>query len=444
MRCAHGGAVRTVLLFAILHAPVSATKTVVCPAAKSKSLFLWSVESPERSAPSFLFGTIHVPYNEVWEYVSDKVKEAFTKADSVVFELELQNPETIEALIKCKNLMGTRNLRDIIPTELYLRLKTYMRRFRTRLYHWSFRTHRSRTIAKKEARRLYANVVGSWETRRPVWLLFLLYQLSESVMQNQSMAMLDLYLARKAQDLGKKLRSIESPAEQCNPLLSVDDEQVLFAINYTLSYLEWLDDTRLEGNDFAASAEPRPLGDLIDHYRCGSLEAKVFSEKKFVDGGFSISPELDRKARQIDDLLREDIILKRNIRMATRAHYMLSASPSTSFFFAIGAGHFLGDDSMISFLEAYGYKVTAVTEDDDLRRLFRSRELRREPRFHELWVRDQQLSRKLFVPAGNHADNIEVSISFLEVIDSSSGSGSAFVLPLLGISPLISAIILLH
>ncbi|KAH7668095.1 hypothetical protein AAVH_43070, partial [Aphelenchoides avenae] len=68
MRCAHRGAVRTVLLFAILHASTSATKTVVCPADKSKSLFLWSVESPERSAPSFLFGTIHVAYNEVWDY----------------------------------------------------------------------------------------------------------------------------------------------------------------------------------------------------------------------------------------------------------------------------------------------------------------------------------------------------------------------------------------
>ena len=86
-------------------------------------------------------------------------------------------------------------------------------------------------------------ILGDWELKRPVWLLFLLYQLGESLLhhQNHTSPMLDVFLAQKAQDLGKKLHSIETPEEQCNPLHSVDEEQIVFALNYTLAYLEWVE-----------------------------------------------------------------------------------------------------------------------------------------------------------------------------------------------------------
>lgn len=39
--------------------------------------------------------------------------------------------------------------------------------------------------------------------------------------------MLDAYLAQKGQLMGKQLYSIETTDEQCNPLLSIDQEQVV-------------------------------------------------------------------------------------------------------------------------------------------------------------------------------------------------------------------------
>jgi hypothetical protein len=54
-----------------------------------------------------------------------------------------------------------------------------MHRFKARLYRWAQQLHHrhpDRHKARREARRLYASLVGDWELKRPVWLLFLLYQ----------------------------------------------------------------------------------------------------------------------------------------------------------------------------------------------------------------------------------------------------------------------------
>lgn len=208
-----------------------------------------------------------------------------------------------------------------------------MHRFKHRLLEWTKRRphHHDRLRVgevRRHARRLYASVVGDWERKRPVWLLFLLYQLSESTALSaaeHTAPMLDVFLAQKAQDAGKRLHSIETPAEQCDPLVSLDAERLHFAINYTLAYLEWSEgrmtnNGNIGGGDaatsplsssvmlrrnvdawrFANSTLSSGLVELIEHYKCGSLETSVFNAKRFVHNhGFSVSPEADARAREV-------------------------------------------------------------------------------------------------------------------------------------------------
>ena len=47
---------------------------------------LWRVNT---SPPSYLFGTIHVPYTLVWDQIANNSKTAFLLADRVFFELDL-------------------------------------------------------------------------------------------------------------------------------------------------------------------------------------------------------------------------------------------------------------------------------------------------------------------------------------------------------------------
>ena len=49
-----------------------------------KSSYLWRINS---TPPSYLFGTIHVPFTLVWDSVSEDVKKAFKSARQAYFEL---------------------------------------------------------------------------------------------------------------------------------------------------------------------------------------------------------------------------------------------------------------------------------------------------------------------------------------------------------------------
>jgi hypothetical protein len=47
----------------------------------------------------------------------------FDEAQAVVFELELQNPATIEQLMRCKDLSGSSRLGDLLPPQIMDRIR---------------------------------------------------------------------------------------------------------------------------------------------------------------------------------------------------------------------------------------------------------------------------------------------------------------------------------
>ncbi|EEC19950.1 conserved hypothetical protein [Ixodes scapularis] len=87
------------------------------------SSFLWSTR---QEPPSYFFGTIHVPYTRVWDHVPENAKQAFGNADNVVFELDLMDPATISALATCQMLPEGLSLVDVLPRDLFERLKRHL------------------------------------------------------------------------------------------------------------------------------------------------------------------------------------------------------------------------------------------------------------------------------------------------------------------------------
>ncbi|MCP9266290.1 Metalloprotease TIKI-like protein [Dirofilaria immitis] len=137
--------------------------------------------------------------------ISEKVKTAFARSDSVVFELDLYNSNTIERLSECKNIPGGGTVKDYLSPKLYLRLEHYMRIYRNRLERQYDRKENlpASSETKNRPRHIFGNIVEGWERRRPVWLLFLLYQLSEKYLYREHTPMLDLFLAQYALELNK-------------------------------------------------------------------------------------------------------------------------------------------------------------------------------------------------------------------------------------------------
>uniref|UniRef100_A0A1I7Z3V7 Metalloprotease TIKI homolog n=1 Tax=Steinernema glaseri TaxID=37863 RepID=A0A1I7Z3V7_9BILA len=354
---------------------------------KNETQFLWRITSDRLQVPSYLFGTIHVSYRQIWNQVPTVVKKVFNNTKNVVFELELQKEETFRRLAKCKNLPNMERIHQHIPRELYGRLRKYLRGFREYVVQWFARHSSNRLMAKENAKRFYKSIVDSWDRKKPIWILFMLYRLEHPFEDMDSVPMLDVHLAHLSRRGGKRVFALESPEEQCDPLYSVSDSEVQFAINYTLSYLESIREERLltlrhvKKPNYKMTTTLR----LIEGYKCGSLEATLADPSSARHAlGFGVSADDDRRAKEIDMKLRDDIISKRNVRMAERIRSFLEKNTLQSFFFAVGTGHFFGNSSIIELLQNEGYTVSEILRSHSELNMLEFPETKK---FNSLWVR---------------------------------------------------------
>ena len=71
-------------------------------------------------------------------------------------------------------------------------------------------------------------------------------------------------------------------------------------------------------------------------------------------------------ANSIDDYFRENMINERNRRMASRVINLLVQHPRTPFFFAFGAAHFVGEHTVLDFVESAGFTITQIGHNETL------------------------------------------------------------------------------
>uniref|UniRef100_A0A8C4QCF4 Metalloprotease TIKI n=1 Tax=Eptatretus burgeri TaxID=7764 RepID=A0A8C4QCF4_EPTBU len=291
--------------------------------------FLWRVH---RDPPAFLFGTIHVSYDLVWPFIPKNAKRALEQSHDVYFELELGEPATLGAIASCQKLPQGQRLREVLPASLYTRLKTHLDYVHFMLPTWLGLANRD--TARRHAEYLFKTFVGDWERKRPVWLLVLLNWLTEADVQNHRAPLLDVGLAHMAAAGGKRTGAVERPEEQCLPLNMLSPSKVLFALNHTLQMQEMI--------RVGSSKATNSTKELINNYNCGDLSSIIFQQEPsqvlgWIDG--SLSPDDAFVAHSIDHYLRQELIYKRNARMAQRVYSLLLRHPDKSFFFAFGVAN---------------------------------------------------------------------------------------------------------
>ena len=121
------------------------------------------------------------------------------------------------------------------------------------------------------------------------------------------------------------------------------------------------------------------IDELITHYRNGNLDEVYFNQDAVLFPSLSrateiaqsesakISSERDRQiATEIDTYFREQMIFQRNKRMAERVIDLLVKQPKTSFFFAFGAGHFVGDNTVLDIVQNAGLKIKHISPDEKI------------------------------------------------------------------------------
>ncbi|XP_042643948.1 metalloprotease TIKI1 isoform X2 [Tyto alba] len=350
--------------------------------------FLWTIK---REPPSYFFGTIHVPYARVWDFIPENSKKAFQQSHIVYFELDLTDPYTISALTSCQLLPQGENLQDVLPHDIYRRLKQHLEYVKLMMPSWMTPDQRGKGLY---ADYLFNAIAGNWERKRPVWVMLMVNSLTEVDIKSRGVPVLDLYLAQEAERLKKQTGAVEKVEEQCHPLNGLNFSQVVFALNQTL-----LQQESLRAGSFQI---PYTTEDLIKHYNCGDLSSIIFNHDTSQAGPLQMKdkdmllspwhvcfpappvtgvcttsplscfmqavkvpnfinatlPAHERvTAQEIDSYFRQELIYKRNERMGRRVKDLLEEYPDKIFFFAFGAGHFLGNNTVIDVLRREGYEV---------------------------------------------------------------------------------------
>ncbi|KAM5318231.1 metalloprotease TIKI1 isoform 2-T2 [Glossophaga mutica] len=288
--------------------------------------FLWTIK---RDPPSYFFGTIHVPYTRVWDFIPDNSKEAFQQSSIVYFELDLTDPYTISALTSCQMLPQGKNLQDVLPRDIYCRLKHHLEYVKLMMPSWMTPDQRGKGLY---ADYLFNAIVGNWERKRPIWVMLMVNSLTEVDIKSRGVPVLDLYLAQEAERLRKQTGVVEKVEEQCHPLNGLNFSQVIFALNQTLLQQESLRAGSLQ--------VPYTTEDLIKQYNCGDLSSVIFSHDSSQVPNFinaTLPPQERITAQEIDSYFRQELIYKRNERMGKRVKALLEEFPDKGFFFAFGA-----------------------------------------------------------------------------------------------------------
>ncbi|XP_030050332.1 metalloprotease TIKI1 [Microcaecilia unicolor] len=308
--------------------------------------FLWTIK---RDPPSYFFGTIHVPYTRVWDFIPENSKKAFQQSNIVYFELDLTDPYTISALTSCQMLPQGENLQSVLPRDIYRRLKRHLEYVKLMMPSWMTPDQRGKGLY---ADYLFNAIAGNWERKRPVWVMLMVNSLTEVDIKSRGVPVLDLYLAQEAERLKKRTGAVEKVEEQCHPLNGLNFSQVIFALNQTLLQQESLRAGSLQ--------IPYTTEDLIKHYNCGDLNSIIFNHDTSQVPNFinaTLPPQERVTAQEIDNYFRQELIYKRNERMGNRVRSLLEEYPEKSFFFAFGAGHFMGNNTVIDVLRRQGYEV---------------------------------------------------------------------------------------
>ena len=186
--------------------------------------YLWRVRT---NPPIYLFGTMHIPYTLLWDHIPRNVKVALQESDKVFLELRLTQPETLQSLSSCQYLPKKKTIDKVVSHSTYNRILRYLRRIRELFPAWMSADGSSGgTLLHLQSSFLFNAATSNWYRKRPIWILLMLSSFTRENIRSRNTPLLDLFLDRGADGLGKSVAAIESVRDQCRPLNKLNNSNV--------------------------------------------------------------------------------------------------------------------------------------------------------------------------------------------------------------------------
>lgn len=302
---------KTFLVTAALASPLAAQETT-----HPAKPFLWKIEGKELKKPSYLFGTIHLSSPEMKD-LHPAAEKAFTSADALFTEIPMDPADQI-ALMPTLIRADGKTLAESIGEKLSAALDEELKAINPALDSVPFQTMKT-------------------------WVMAVTLPLLKSQLQGQKA--LDSILWERATKAEKKAAGIETAASQTALFEKFSEAEITTMLGASLKQMKE-----------AREADKDLSDDLLAAYISGD-EAKVNAElekgEKLMER--DSDPELSKRFMKL-------LLTDRNVSMAATIDEKLQAAPDQVNFFAVGTGHLVGKESIVTLLAAKGYQITRIQD----------------------------------------------------------------------------------
>ncbi len=256
---------------------------------------LWEVSGNGLKESSYLFGTFHLMCKGDI-LISEQLKKAVGNSATVYMELDMDDPSVVMGGLLMMNMKGGKKLHDLYTAADYKKVSSYF----------------------KDSLRMPITFL---ESTKPYFLVAMLYP---KMMPCKTVSGVEEELVRLAKKESKTISGLETMQFQASVFDSIPYEEqakeLLKSIDSLASYAKYFDT-------------------MVQVYKSQQLTEmeKLFSNKEF-------------GMEEHQDILLD----QRNKNWVTQLKTIMPKQPV---FVAVGAGHLVGKNGLISLLRTQGYKV---------------------------------------------------------------------------------------
>ena len=277
---------------------------------------LWKIEGPAVEKPAYLFGTIHIGKTAAAK-LHPVAEKAFNESTSFHAECSF-DPATQTASIGMVTRTDGKELSESIGPDLSKQVEAELKHINPALDTTPFQT------------------VKTW------YVAYMLPMLS--YMLDGSMP-LDMDLWNRAEKAGKKTAGMQTPEEQAIGFQELTEAEQTTLLKNTLASMK---KARKEKKD--------PMADLVTAYISGDVERIEAEAAKTIEETFH------GEDKELGERIIKRILTDRDAIMTDYIDAALKKSPAEIHFFAAGAAHYTGKESVRVRLEKKGYKITRIEE----------------------------------------------------------------------------------
>nr|CAD2180553.1 unnamed protein product [Meloidogyne enterolobii] len=312
-----------------------------------RETYFWNLRSPNEIKNSgnesnhgknYLFGSIHVSWNLIWDFVPSIVKDVMlNKTEIAVFEHDLLNHTNLKNIFKClNNTEPSRQAQNLLSEDLLVLIEK------------AIELQASTGIVS-------LGPLSQISVRKmpPDWIYISLLEL---VQQHEMIALkgiplltLDYYLQEQMFNTGHiLLQNIENlnDNEKCPMVLpSIGKDDLSNALQVMLKVLGKVQDINTK--------QPNIASTRIQLYKCGLLNSEEGKQMLNEAKKEFIGPDLIK----IENIVNKDLVQLRNKQWANQIDQLISKTPNKTFMFTFSVDHFIGKNNLLDLLRERGYQI---------------------------------------------------------------------------------------